>query len=151
MWPKLTQDNCYLLVLHSNPLGLMVRGLKKHESRPTKVGRSIVVLVSACADNNALPWNTDPTIEPNTIYCVGRVDRFDVGTYAKYDWVLDPLVVLPSPISLKGVGVGRRHVPPSEKARRSDEGSECPAVCDRDEQARGQEPAQHKIRRGVRH
>jgi hypothetical protein len=120
-WPPLTSNNCFFIVMHSHPLGQFVRGLKRTESRPRKVHRPIVVLVSAMADSASLSWDSDPTIRPNTIYCVGWVSKVTEGTgasYAKYDWHIDPLVVLQHPIDLKGVPVGRNgggHVSPREE------------------------------------
>ena len=114
-WPVLTPENCFFIVLHSHLMGLFVTGRKYAESRRTKVGRTLIVLVSAVKDNGALPWESDPSIQPNTIYCVGWVHHIDKGVegdFAACNWVFDPLCVLPVPIALNGVGVGRGHVAP---------------------------------------
>lgn len=104
-----TALECFLIVLRSNPVGKVVRKTKRRESRPRRVHRSIVVSVTAIVDNPSLPWESDPTILPNTIYAVGWVDRVEPGTYSAHDWVLSPVFVLPTPISLDGVGVGRNN------------------------------------------
>ena len=117
-WPVLTADNCFIIVLHSHPMGDMVRRQKKTESRPRKVHRHILVFASAKIDSPALPWDTDRTIKPNTIYCVGWVNNISEGVYASYDWELGPLIVLPVPVDLKGVAIGRNgggHVSPREE------------------------------------
>ena len=105
-WPVLTAGNCFLIVLHSHPMGLMVRKQKKSESRPRKVHRKIVVFASAKIDSPDLPWDTDVTIIPNTIYCVGWVHTISAGVCALYEWQLGPLIVLSVPIELKGVAIG---------------------------------------------
>ena len=75
------------------------------------VGRNVIVFVSASKDNPALPWESDSSIKGNTVYCVGWVDHIGPGTYSKYDWHLDPIVVLPLPVKV-GAGVGMGHVSP---------------------------------------
>jgi hypothetical protein len=114
-WPMLTSANCFLIVLHSHPIGLFVAKLKSKESRNTKTGRKLIVLVSAVKDSTKLPWDSNPAIKPNHIYGIGWVDHIEEGgeeAYAAFEWVFDPLYVLPNPISLHGVGVGRGHVAP---------------------------------------
>ena len=67
-WPVLTTANCFFIVLHSHPLDRFVRGVTTTESRKRKVHRKLLILVSAAKDNKALPWETDTSINPNTIY-----------------------------------------------------------------------------------
>jgi hypothetical protein len=120
-WPELTASNCFFIVLHSQPLGRINRRLTCTESRPRKVHRKIVLLVSAMVDSTSLPWDSDPSIKPNTVYCVGWVDHITEATsesYSNYDWHMDPLVVLSDPVDLKGVAIGRNgggHVAPREE------------------------------------
>jgi hypothetical protein len=106
-WPELTPDNCFFIVLHSRPIGRFVRRQKRFESRPRRVHRKFVALISAMVDCTGLGWESDPTIKPNRIYAVGRVDHIRPGTYKAWDWMLDPIVILSPPISLRGVAVGR--------------------------------------------
>ena len=121
VWPTLTANNCFFIVLHSHPLGKIVRGEKHYESRPRQVHRNLVVLVSAMKDNPKLGWETDNSIQPSTIYGVARVDRVVRGaaeSFSTYDWVLNPICMLSHPLPLHGVPVGRTgggHVAPRKE------------------------------------
>ena len=106
VFPLLTALNCFLIVLHSHPLGLICDLKKKFESRPRKSSRKYIVLVSALKDNSKLGWPSDPGIKPGYIYAVAKIADCLQGTYSKWDWVLDPLIVLTSPIAM-GAPVGR--------------------------------------------
>ena len=78
-------------------------------------------MVSALKDSKTLPWETDTSIQPNTIYCVGWVDHIDEGhegSYSAYNWVMNPFCVLPTPIPMGGVCIGRNgggHVSPRDE------------------------------------
>ena len=77
-----------------------------------------VVVVSCKKDDEKLSFETDPTVVPNTMYVVGRVVqpntdcKGDPNAYARFRWDFAPLWVIPGGVSMKGVGVGQRCVPP---------------------------------------
>ena len=89
--PVLTRDNCFLVVLHSMNIRLMLDKLKSREGRQGRCSRKWVIFVSPQQwKKNEHGWVIDKGILKGHMYVVAYIVRFErvVGLY-KWDWVLE--------------------------------------------------------------
>ena len=88
-WPVLTVKNCYLIVAHSYPISLGVTLRRMFESRPRKVSREYIVVVSARKDSKKVPLPSVDHIVGGKAYYVARVAAFRDGVYSNTCVVYD--------------------------------------------------------------
>ena len=104
--PKLSSFNCFLMILHSMNIRLMLDGLKDREGRSRKSSRNWIVFVSANKDvAGPLKWVSDPDIKPGYIYVVAYITGYEEGVDFKYNWKLE-IYPVTRPVKCPPVGQG---------------------------------------------
>jgi hypothetical protein len=106
--PPLSSFNCFLLVLHSMNIRLMLDGLKDGEGRDKKSSRNWIVFVSAVKEApGPLEWVSDPDIKPGYIYVVAYIKGYEEGVDFNYNWQLE-IYPVTRPVKCPPVGQGPR-------------------------------------------
>jgi hypothetical protein len=108
--PPLTYFNCFLLVLHSMNIRLMLDGLKWLEGRNRKSSKRWIVFVSRSARKEKagpLNWVSDPDIKPGHIYVVAYITGYEQGVDYNYNWRLE-IYPVTEPVECPPVGQGPR-------------------------------------------
>ena len=70
VWEEMTPQNTGFMVLHSHPLGRIVRQEQDAEKRQRLCSFEFLVLGSCKKDSRTLGWPTDPDITPGRWYVV---------------------------------------------------------------------------------
>lgn len=106
--PLLSSVNCFLLVLHSMNIRLMLDGLKDREGRNRKSSKNWIVFVSARKEvAGPLNWVSDPDIKPGYIYVVAYITGYEEGIDYTYNWKLE-IYPVTRPVQCPPVGQGPR-------------------------------------------
>jgi hypothetical protein len=107
--PILTRSNCFLVVLHSMNIWLMLDRLKTREGRSKKCSRRWIIFVSPQKNvKNTHGWVLDKGIQLGHMYVLAYIVGFEraVGYY-KWDWVLE-VHGLKDPVPCPPVGLSNQ-------------------------------------------
>jgi hypothetical protein len=104
--PPLTSSNCFMLVLHTMNIRLMLDGLKCEEGRNRMSSRCWIIFVSARKDTAGhLGWVSDPGIKLGYMYVVAYITAYEEGVDYTYSWQLE-VYPIPCPVACPPVGQG---------------------------------------------